>query len=320
MELIRNLEAAMRPPEGCVVTIGVFDGVHRGHIAVMHQVRELADQRGLHTALITFDRHPAAIVHPESAPKLLTTLDQRIELLNATGLLDYCCVLTFDEARRKETAEEFVSEILVDRIHARVVVVGTDFHFGYKRQGDVALLHRLGDELGFEVIGLELVRIKTDPALEGANAYSSTLIRGLVASGNVGAASRLLGRPHAVRGTVEVGDRRGQSLGFPTANVAVSAEACLPADGIYAGTLVDDQGVERAAAISLGLRPTFHDDQLSSLLEAHVLDFDGDLYGSRVEVRFVARLRGEERFDSAEALVAQIHRDVEATRQALAQH
>lgn len=320
MELIRNLEDAVRPPEGCVVTIGVFDGVHRGHVAVMRQVRELADQRGLHTALITFDRHPAAIVHPESAPKLLTTLDQRIELLDATGLLDYCCVLTFDEARRKETAEEFVRDVLVERVHARVVVVGADFHFGYKRQGDVALLHRLGGELSFEVIGLELVRIETDPALEGANAYSSTLIRGLVASGNVGAASRLLGRPHAVRGTVEVGDRRGKSLGFPTANVAVPTEVCLPADGIYAGTLVDDRGVERAAAISLGLRPTFHDDQLNSLLEAHVLGFEGDLYGTNVEVRFVARLRGEERFDSPEALVAQIHRDVEATRQALSQH
>ena len=317
MKLIRNLEAADRPPEGCVVTIGVFDGVHRGHLAVMRQVRELADQRGLRTALVTFDRHPAAIVHPGSAPKLLTTLEQRIELLDATGLLDYCCVLTFDQARRKETADEFVREILVDRMHARAVVVGADFHFGFRRQGNVALLNKLGGELGFDVVGLELVRIETDPALEGANVYSSTLVRALVASGNVGAASRLLGRPHAVRGEVVVGDRRGRLLGFPTANVSVPEETCLPADGIYVGTLVDKNGAERSAAISLGLRPTFHDDQVSSLLEAHVLDFESNLYGQTVEVRFVARLRGEERFSSPDDLVAQVHRDVEATREAL---
>lgn len=317
MDVIRALESAARAPAQCAVTIGVYDGVHRGHVAVLRHVRELADERGLRTAVVTFDRHPATIVHPETAPKLLTTLDHRLELLEATGLVDSVCVLTFDEARRKETAEEFVREILVDVLRARLVVVGADFHFGYARRGNVELLGRLGAELGFEAIGLELLRVDADPAIEGSNPYSSTLIRGLVAAGNVRAAARLLGRPHEVRGGVEAGDRRGRSLGFPTANIAVPEEVCMPAEGIYAGTFVEG-GIERSAAISIGRRPTFYEAQASSLLEAHVLDFDGDLYGHDVAVRFVARLRGEERFASIDALVAQIRLDVAAVREVLA--
>ncbi len=316
MEVVRALESAARAPEQCAVTIGVYDGVHRGHIAVLRHVRELADERGLRTAVVTFDRHPAMIVHPETAPKLLTTLDHRLELLEATGLVDAVCVLTFDEARRKETAEDFVREILVEVLRARLVVVGADFHFGFARSGNVELLERMGSDLGFEAIGLDLLRVDADPAIEGSNPYSSTLIRGLVASGNVAAAGRLLGRPVELRGVVEEGDRRGRSLGFPTANVAVPDEVCMPADGIYAGTVVV-AGVERGAAISIGRRPTFYESQAFSLLEAYVLDFDGDLYGQEAAVRFMARLRGEERFASTDALVAQIHRDVAAVRSAL---
>ena len=221
-------------------------------------------------------------------------------------------MLHFDEARSREPAEEFVREVLVNAAHARLVVVGADFHFGKARGGDVALLQRMGAELGFEVIGLGL------EAAAGGTIYSSTHIRELLAAGDVSAAAALLGRPHEVRGHVVEGDRRGRELGYPTANVAVPGRGCLPVDGIYAGTFLAADGAERAAAISLGRRPTFYEHADTSLLEAHVLDFDGDLYGQAVRVRFVERLRGEAKFDSVEELVAQIERDVEDTRRALA--
>jgi riboflavin kinase / FMN adenylyltransferase len=300
---------------GAVVTIGAYDGVHLGHQAVLRLVRELADARGFEAALVTFDRHPAEVVRPESAPRLLTTLEQRLELLDATGDLDLCWVLTFDEARSKEAAEDFVREVLVDGIGARLVVVGADFHFGHRRGGNVPLLERMGAELGFEVLGLGLVAVEGEAS--GAP-YSSTRIRELLAKGDVAEAARLLGRPHEVRGVVERGDQRGaEHLGFPTANLTVPERICLPADGVYAGTFVAEDEAERPAAISVGTRPTFYEDG-DVLVEAYVLDFDGDLYGQRVKVRFREWVRGQERFDSTEALVEQMHADVEATRRILA--
>jgi len=300
--------------DGAVVTIGAYDGVHLGHQAVLRLVRELAAARGLEAALVTFDRHPAEVVRPESAPRLLTTLEQRLELLGATGDLDLCWVLTFDEARSKEAAEDFVREVLVDGIGARLVVVGADFHFGHRRGGNVPLLERMGAELGFEVLGLGLVAIDGDTT---AVPYSSTRIRELLAKGDVAEAARLLGRPHEVRGVVERGDQRGEHLGMPTANLAVPERICLPADGVYAGTFVAEDGVERPAAISVGTRPTFYENG-NVLVEAYVLDFEGDLYGQRVKVRFREWVRGQERFDSTEALVEQMNADVEETRRILA--
>ena len=306
--------AAVRT-DGAVVTIGAYDGVHLGHQAVLRLVRELADARGFEAARVTFDRHPAEVVRPESAPRLLTTLDQRLELLDATGDLDLCWVLTFDEARSKEAAEDFVREVLVDGIGARLVVVGADFHFGHRRGGNVPLLERMGAELGFEVLGLGLVAVEGDAT---AVPYSSTRIRELLAKGGVAEAARLLGRPHEVRGVVERGDQRGaEHLGMPTANLTVPERICLPADGVYAGTFVAEDGVERPAAISVGTRPTFYEDG-DVLVEAYVLDFDGDLYGQRVKIRFREWVRGQERFDSTEALVEQMNADVEATRRILA--
>ena len=300
---------------GAVVTIGAYDGVHLGHQAVLRLVRELADARGFEAALVTFDRHPAEVVRPESAPRLLTTLEQRLELLDATGDLDLCWVLTFDEARSKEAAEDFVREVLVDGIGARLVVVGADFHFGHRRGGNVPLLERMGAELGFEVLGLGLVAVEGEAS---GVPYSSTRIRELLAKGDVAEAARLLGRPHEVRGVVERGDQRGaEHLGFPTANLTVPERICLPADGVYAGTFVADDGVERPAAISVGTRPTFYEDG-DVLVEAYVLDFHGDLYGQRVKVRFREWVRGQERFDSTEALVEKMNADVEATRRILA--
>jgi riboflavin kinase / FMN adenylyltransferase len=300
---------------GAVVTIGAYDGVHLGHQAVLRLVRELADARGLEAALVTFDRHPAEIVRPESAPRLLTTLEQRLELLDATGDLDLCWVLRFDEARSKEAAEDFVREVLVDGVGARLVVVGADFHFGHRRGGNVPLLERMGAEYGFEVLGLGLVAVEGDAT---GVPYSSTRIRELLDKGDVAEAARLLGRPHEVRGVVERGDQRGaEHLGFPTANLTVPERICLPADGVYAGTFVAEDGVERPAAISVGTRPTFYEDG-DVLVEAYVLDFDGDLYGQRAKVRFREWVRGQERFDSTEALVEQMNADVEATRRILA--
>jgi len=306
---------AMVHTDGAVVTIGAYDGVHLGHQAVLRLVRELADARGFEAGLVTFDRHPAEVVRPESAPRLLTTLEQRLELLDATGDLDLCWVLTFDEARSKEPAEDFVREVLVDGIGARLVVVGADFHFGHRRGGNVPLLERMGAELGFEVLGLGLVAVEGDAT---AVPYSSTRIRELLGKGDVAEAARLLGRPHEVRGVVERGDQRGaEHLGMPTANLTVPERICLPADGVYAGTFVTEDEVERPAAISVGTRPTFYEDG-DVLVEAYVLDFDGDLYGQRVKVRFREWVRGQERFDSTEALVEQMNADVKATRRILA--
>jgi len=317
VRVVTDLIGYTPAPNGAVVTIGAYDGVHLGHQAVLRLVRELATAREHEAVCLTFDRHPAEVVRPGSAPRVLTELDQKLELLEETGFLDTTCVLTFDEQRSREPAEEFVRDVLVDGLGARLVVVGVDFHFGHKRHGNVRLLEQMGAELGFEVLGLGLVPVEGDP--QGLP-YSSTAIRDLLAAGDVAGAARMLGRPprpHEVRGVVERGDQRGCELGFPTANVAVGPRVCLPKDGIYAGTFVDEDAIERPAALSLGYRPTFYERQDTPLLEAHLLDFDGDLYDQKVKVRFVDRLRGEEKFDSVDALVEQMHRDVEATRQAL---
>jgi riboflavin kinase/FMN adenylyltransferase len=318
MEVIDDLRRCPRPEEGSAVTIGAYDGVHLGHRRVIAEVKDRADREGLSTAVVTFDRHPATIVRPDSAPLLLTDLDQKVELLGDTGV-DHVVVIAFDESRSRESAEDFVEEVLVGCLRARLVVVGQDFHFGYGRHGNVALLSRMGEERGFDVVGLGLVDEAGDWSHGPGEAVSSTRIRSLLSEGRVTEAAGLLGRPHEVRGEVRRGDGRGGAeLGFPTANIAVPQEILLPADGIYAGHFERPDGSVHAAAISLGRRPTFYEHADSSLLEAYLLEFSGDLYGERAKVRFVSRLRGEERFDSPEALAAQMAKDVEATRAALA--
>ncbi len=312
MDVITDLSACPRPSEGCVVTIGVYDGVHLGHRSLIGEARRLADERGCATAVVTFDVHPAMVVRPESAPRLLTDLEQKLELLATTGI-DYALVIHFDEARAQETPEEFVQEVLVGCLAARAVVVGHDFHFGHGRRGNVPFLAQLGGELGFDVLGLRLVADEEQQAV-----VSSTRIRTLLDEGHVEEAARLLGRVHEVRGVVRPGASRGQSLDYPTANVAVPAEIQLPADGIYAGWYERPDRSRHAAAISLGRRPTFPVDGGELLLEAFLLDFSGDLYGEAARVSFVARLRAEEKFESTDALIAQIAEDVEATRRALA--
>jgi riboflavin kinase/FMN adenylyltransferase len=310
MEVVRDVDAGAAQGEGSVVTIGAYDGVHLGHQAVIAEVRRRAEARGLQSTVVTFDRHPAAVVRPATAPRLLTDLNQKLELLEATGI-DRCLVISFDEARSQEPAEDFVREVLVRRLAAREVVVGEDFHFGFQRKGDVALLRTMGAELGFTVDGLALISV------DGADKASSTAIRHALVEGDLDRARSMLGRDHEVRGVVAHGDERGRELGFPTANVSVPGEVLLPADGIYAGWFERADGTVLPTAISLGRRPTFYVESNVSLLEAHVLDFSGNLYDERVRVRFVERLRGEERFDSIEALVEQIQRDCDQVRQVL---
>jgi len=304
---LRDLDECPRPQPGAAVTIGAYDGVHRGHRTVIANVRRLAAERGLATAVVTFDRHPASVVRPESAPLLLTDLDQKLELLADTGV-DYALVIHFDEERSKESAEDFVNEVLVGCLNAKLVVVGSDFHFGHGRRGNVALLREMGAVAGFDVVGLDLVDAAGRPARREAQ-VSSTAIRAALTAGDLATANDLLGRAYEVRGVVEHGDERGRELGFPTANVAVPDEILLPADGIYAVWHERPNGEVIPAAASIGRRPTFYESQPYRLLEVHLLDWEGDLYGEQARVRFVARLREERKFDSHDALVDQMRRD-----------
>jgi len=311
VQILRDPATCPRPEPGTVVTIGAYDGVHRGHLAVIDRVQRLAAEGNLATAVVTFDCHPASVVRPESAPLLLTDLDQKLELLGATGL-DYASVIHFDLERASEAAETFVEEDLVACLNAKVVVVGEDFHFGKGRRGNVELLRAMGAELGFSVAPVELVGLDGAPATGEADKLSSTACRAALQDGDLRTANAILGRPHEVRGVVGDGDKRARDLGFPTANVNVPDETCLPRDGIYAGWYLRPDGARVACAISLGRRPTFYDDQPYSLLEAHLLNWNGDLYGETARVQFVERLRDERRFDAVEDLIAQMGRDCDA--------
>ncbi len=329
MEIVTDLTACRPPPTGSAVTIGAYDGVHRGHRALLAELSAEAGRKGLTTVVVTFDRHPAEVVRPGSAPKLLCDLDQKLELLAGAGV-ERTVVVPFDETRANETAEEFVHEVLERRLDARLVVVGEDFHFGHGRKGNVALLREMGLRDGFAVEGISLTasppaRGEGDPTADGppgADAtvtISSTRIRALVAAGQVREAAALLGRPHQVRGTVVHGDSRGGAeLGFPTANLDVSPAIALPGTGIYAGWYERGGGRRWPAAVSVGRRPTFYGGGGRLLVEAFLLDFSGDLYGEEARLSFVDRLRDEQPFPSVESLVAQMHRDVEVTRATLA--
>jgi riboflavin kinase/FMN adenylyltransferase len=310
VDVWRDDEPFPRPVEGSAVTIGAYDGVHRGHQLVIGEVRRVAGEQGLRSVVVTFDRHPASVVRPESAPKQLTDPEQELELLAATGV-DATLVIHFDEARSKEPAEEFVHEILVGALNAKTIVVGEDFHFGHQRRGNNALLTEMGADLGFTVDGMDLLQAGPEGAV------SSTAIRAALVAGDLGAADAMLGRPHEVRGVVGHGDERARELGFRTANVAIDEDVLLPADGIYAGWYERPDGSVHPTAISLGRRPTFYEFADSSLLEAHLLDFDGDLYGEAARVRFVERLRDEVKFDGVEELVAQMGRDCDRARDVL---
>jgi riboflavin kinase/FMN adenylyltransferase len=311
MQVIRDNQPSDNSKRS-VVTIGAYDGVHRGHQAVIGQVRKEALQLGCQSVVVTFDKHPASVVRPESAPKLLTDLDQKLELLQKTGI-DATLIVEFNRERSTEDPALFVKRVLVDTLRARIVVVGEDFHFGFNRGGNVAMLRELGIQFDFQVEPVKLIA-RPDGVEEPV---SSTSIRRALAGGQVEIAANLLGRAYEVRGVVVNGDKRGRAIGFPTANVEVPNAMCLPADGVYAGKFQCDDGSLHACAINLGRRPTFFEHADSSLLEAHLLNFDEDLYGQKVSVTFEHFLRSERKFDGLEAIKTQLQLDVAAARLAL---
>ncbi len=289
-----------------VVTIGVFDGVHLGHQALLERTRDIAMASGHPSAVVTFDRHPLSVLRPEHAPKVLTSLDHKLTLLHRCGI-DTAIVMHFDEARATQPAEDFVAQVLMERLRVSAVVVGEGFCFGRDREGTTDYLSERGAKSGFDVVVVP-------PVVVGDEPVSSTRIRRAISRGDVAHAAEWLTRPHEVHGLVVMGDGRGRQLGFPTANVHVSPDICLPLDGVYAGVFIDENAREHLGAISIGTRPTFYADGMN-LVEAHVIDFDGDLYGQRVSLRFASRLRSQERFKSIDELVAAMNDDVRRTRQ-----
>lgn len=298
-----------------VVTLGNFDGVHRGHAAVLAELREQARKHDARSVAVTFEPHPLAVLHPDKAPQMLTGMADRLYLLEQRGL-DAVVVMPFTRELAAQTPREFVQRTFVDALGAKVVVVGKDTRFGVKNSGDIDTLRELGVEFGFEVVALDDV----GPGIR----WSSSQVRALLADGKVDEAADVLGRSHCVVGEVVKGYQRGRELGFPTANLARDAEGVVPADGVYAGWLVrreraqDDTDYRLPAAISVGTNPTF--DIPERTVEAYVLDRDDlDLYGETVAIEFVQRLRGNVKFDSIDALIEQMHADVDASRSLLGQ-
>lgn len=296
-------------PAPSVVSIGFFDGVHRGHQTIIQRAVRTARELGLRSAVVTFDRHPMEVVQPGSEPPLLMTRARRAETLSSQGV-DLVVVLPFTDELRHLDPEGFVDHVLVDPLQARRVVVGVNFRFGHKAAGDVALLADLGPGRGFVGEGVTLLE------LDGV-VISSTEIRAAVQAGDVEGATRMLGRPHALDGIVVRGDRRGRTLGYPTANLQVSRRIAVPAVGVYAGVFTTADGVVATCATNVGTNPTFGGQQLR--VESYLLDYDGDLYGAQASVDFRHRLRDEERFDDVDALVAQMALDVEAARHLIGQ-
>jgi riboflavin kinase/FMN adenylyltransferase len=299
----------------------VFDGVHRGHAELIDNAVKAGRSRGVPTVLMTFDPHPMEVVFPGSHPAQLTTLTRRAELVEELGI-DVFLVMPFTADFMKLTPERYVHELLVERLHVVEVVVGENFTFGKKAAGNVDLLRKAGERFGFAVDSLSLVAEAADPGRGETVTFSSTYIRSCVDAGDVVAATEALGRPHRVEGVVVRGDGRGRGLGFPTANVAPPMYSAIPADGVYAawftvlghgpvmGTVVP--GERYQAAVSVGTNPTF--SGRTRTVEAFVLDTSADLYGQHVAVDFVARIRGQEKFDSVDDLITTMGTDTERAR------
>ncbi len=301
MKIYRD-PAEVEPDFGpSAVTIGKFDGVHLGHRAVMAEVLRVSREHSLAATVVTFDRNPLAVLAPDRCPPSLVSLDQKLELLAGTGM-DATLVLHFDEELAALSPEDFVTRVLVDALHAHLVLVGSDFRFGRANAGDVDMLRALGERHGFRVILVDDQRAGTGERV------SSTRIRALLVAGDIEGASAMLGHLPTLRGEVVPGARRGRELGFPTANFAPDAEGLIPADGVYAGWLFD-AGVRHPAAISVGNNPTF-EGVPQRQVEAHVIGETIDLYGHVIEVSFVKRIRDNVAFAGIPALIAQMRADV----------
>lgn len=306
MKVIRQLEDIQKPLRNPVMTIGNFDGVHRGHKVLFHRVVDWAKKLGGQSVVMTFDPHPLQVLAPTGGPDFITTPGKKLQLIEAEGI-DVTLVIPFSKEFAQISAHDFVKDLLVDRIGLRGLVVGYDYRFGKNREGDIRLLRELGNRYGFQV---EMVSgIELDGSL-----VSSTAIRQLIRNGHMHEVEKLLGRPYEIVGRVVKGRERGRLLGFPTANVDMLKQV-PPKPGVYA-VEVEIEGEWYAGAANFGWNPTFGDPTPS--LEVHVLDFEGDLYGKDITVRFVERIRDERRFPGPEALVAQIQRDVETVRSLLA--
>jgi riboflavin kinase/FMN adenylyltransferase len=302
----RGLEAVPPGWGRCVVTVGVFDGVHRGHRQLIARAVERAHERGLPAVVVTFDPHPAELIRPGTHPARLSTLDRRAELVAEAGA-DVFCVIPFTEALSRMAPAGFAHEVLVDRLHAAVVVVGSNFTFGHRAEGDVGTLAELGRRFGFACEALDLVS-------DHDVTFSSTYIRSCIDAGAVRDAAHALGRWHRVDGVIVHGHKRGRDLGYPTANVASPPHTAIPADGVYAGWFrIGDRRL--MGAVSVGTNPTFSGRVRT--VEVYVLDVDENFYGHEVGVEFVERLRGQEHYDGIEALVAQMGRDVATCREIL---
>jgi riboflavin kinase / FMN adenylyltransferase len=302
MKVIHDGDATSDEPS--VVAIGVFDGLHLGHQAVLAQLIELADQYDATPTVVTFDPSPASVLAPDRAPRQLATIGQRLEGLDALGVRQVR-VLTFSKELASESARDFIERVLVHDLHARCVLVGEDFHFGHNRDGNLSLLRDVGAVSGFDVVAA--------PTHGDGTRWSSSAVRRALESGDLTEARRVLGRPFVLHGVVEHGDNRGEALGFPTANLSVAKEQALPAEGVYAGATFLE-GAWWPAAISVGTRPQFYEDG-ALLVEVHVVGFDGQLYGRALDVVFLARLRDQTTFPGVDELVAQIGLDVEKSQQ-----
>ena len=309
---IRHLREGHSDGTAVVATLGTFDGVHVGHQAVLGRTVMEARRRAVSSAVVTFAGHPAEVLRPESAPLLLTDLDQRLDLIAACGL-DTAYLVDFDEEIAGWSAEKFMEDVLVGQLGAVALVVGPDAHFGNRREGNLEFLRAAGPGLGLEVVLVDEAR-EMPLTLES---ISSTAIRRALRGGDVAQAARMLGRLYAVSGEVIMGDQRGRTIGFPTANISLSKDRAWPSDGVYAGWFERADGSSHPCAVNIGRRPTFHLHAECSLLEAHLIDFDADLYGELCTVSFVDFLRSERRFDGVESLVAQLKDDIAETRRVL---
>ncbi|HEX9713151.1 MAG TPA: bifunctional riboflavin kinase/FAD synthetase [Actinomycetota bacterium] len=307
MKVYRGLHEVPEDFGPSVVTIGVFDGVHRGHQALMHTVVDLGRTHEAVPTVATFDRHPLEVIAPDKAPQLLSTLPQRARLIEQLGM-EALVVMTFDDVFRHLSPEEFVRTVLVDELRCVHTVVGANFTFGHKRAGTIETLQALGAEHGFEVTVFEM----QTGAVE--DVVSSTLIRRHLADGDVDRANAEMDHPYRLEGFVEKGAARGKGLGFPTANLRIPDRMLLPKLGVYvARVLRRGAGEPLPAVVNVGVNPTF-EQRTDPVVEVHVLDFDEDLYGEVLEVEFLHRLRDEQRFPDADALVAQMDRDVADAR------
>lgn len=318
MKVYRSYEALPRAARESVVTIGNFDGVHRGHKALIEAAREQAGDLGAALGIVTFEPHPMQMLRPEMAPKRLTPLRTKVKVLAETGV-EHVFALTFNRTMREKSPDAFVQDVLVDGLGVRHVVVGFDFRFGHKASGDAAGLSTLGELHGFGVT-------RIDPVTWQGEICSSSRIRTAVAAGRVGEAAELLGHPFVIEGRVVGGDRRGRGLGYPTANLrppsaaAASGPVLWPLAGVYAvraGWQENGQTIVADGAANIGIRPTF-DDRQGRLLEIHLLDMSVDLYGKRVCCQFVERLRDETAFADVELLKAQMAKDCADARAILA--